>query len=136
MQQKFIGNSIHSAIKRAILNNSPSVDSQPNYGVEQKYRRTSAVAPALAWGHWTEVWSQFGVVGVNRDSHVTRLRMSFDITSLEKSSFDVEIRGGDNFVRTIGPSSARITVTGNVATSISVRFRSHSLPLAIATSVY
>ncbi len=76
-----------------------------------------------------------GVLGPDRDHHVSRIQLSFRATSNWQSSFDVEIRGGDQFIRTLGPGSAIVTVTGNVATSIWIRYRRHSTPLTIATSV-
>ena len=74
-------------------------------------------------------------VGNGADDHQTVLYVSYETLSDAPSSFDVESRGGDRFVSDIGPGSSRVTVTGNVATSVSIRCRSHSLGQIIAVSV-
>ena len=83
-------------------------------------------APALVWGPWITIWAQFGVIGPDSDTHQTFLRVVFKARR-PLSSFDVELKGGDEIIRTIGPGSAIVTVTGNVATAVSIRCRSHSV---------
>lgn len=95
----------------------------------------SVAAPPLFWGAWTEIYAQFGVTGPNADQHQTRLNISFHIVGRGESSFDVEIKGGDRLIRTLGPGSARVTITGNVATGISIRCKSHSVPLNVRVQV-
>ncbi len=93
----------------------------------QETKSTQQVwAPPLFWGPWVDIHTQFGVVGTESERHVTRLDVSFDTRSQAPSTFDVEIKGGDDFVRAIGPGSAEVTITGNVATTIRLRAKSHS----------
>lgn len=87
--------------------------------------RFRVVAPPLVWGPWVEVWAQFGVTGANADSHRATIKVSFETQTPAASTFDIEIKGGDRLIRTIGPGSAIVTVTGNVATAIKVRAKSH-----------
>lgn len=103
LQQKFVGHSVLGAIRQAIAGRNVVSSASVALPEEQKtYRRVSAHALPLAWGPWTTVWTQMGVVGSNRDRHVSRIKLSFHATSRWKSSFDVEIKGGDSFVRTLG----------------------------------
>ena len=109
---------------------------QPHYseanGIRRKGRIEVWAGPKI-WGPWTEIWSQFGVVGPNAANHQSVVDVSFDVSRNGEgaSSFDVEIRGGDRFISTVGSGSAIVTVTGNVATSIAIRCRSHSLGLNV-----
>lgn len=120
---KTLGEAIHKAAHRKHC-----------YANQCKGRLQVWAAPKF-WGPWVEIWSQFGVVGNGADDHQTVLYVSYETLSDAPSSFDVEIRGGDRFVSDIGPGSSRVTVTGNVATSVSIRCRSHSLGQIIAVSV-
>jgi len=97
--------------------------------------RFRVIAPPLFWGPWVEVWAQFGVVGANADSHRATVKVSFETQSRRPSTFDVEIKGGDRLIRTIGPGSAIVTVTGNVATAIKVRAKSHLFPQQVIVTV-
>ena len=119
MQYEFRGKTIREAVGRATsANKGQSLDTKGG-------NSTRVWAPPLVWGPWQEVFSQFGVVGPNSNNHVTRVTVSFATQSNVLSTFDVEIRGGDQDIRSIGPGSETITITGNVATSISVRCKSH-----------
>lgn len=89
--------------------------------------RIQMLAPPLTWSPWREVWAQFGVVGRDSDNHRTVVNVSYTTRSRAKSTFDVEIRSGNETFRTFGPGSHRVVILGNVATSISVRLRSHTL---------
>ena len=91
----------------------------------------SVWAPPKAWGPWVAIWSQFGIIGPDADGHKTVVHVSFDSESDEYSPFDVEIKGGDTFISTIGPGWEEITVSANVATTISIRCRSHALGQSI-----
>lgn len=97
--------------------------------------RFRVIAPPLFWGPWVEVWAQVGVVGPNRNSNRTTVRVSFDTQTPAASTFDFEIKGGDRLIRTIGPGSALVTVTGNVMTAVSVRAKSHLLPQQVIVTV-
>ncbi len=90
--------------------------------------RFHVLAPPRFFGPWQQVWSQFGVAG-NDDTIKQRIKINFESMSDAPSSFDVEISGGDRFIRTAVPGSGfvYVTVSGNVATAITVRFRSHTL---------
>lgn len=83
-----------------------------------------------------QAWAQFGVIGPDADQQLSTITLSFSSTTEAPSTFDVEIKGGDRHIRTIGPGSQRVRVTGNVATAISVRFRSHASPLNIVISTF
>lgn len=86
-------------------------------------------APPLFWGGWQEVFAQAGVVEPDADKNVTEVNISFSSHDTgEPSSFDYEIKGGDHFIRgTAGASgmSEMVTITGNVATAVSVRAKSY-----------
>lgn len=127
MQKLIRGDTVADAIKRAVerdrLENCVHLLDE----VEAKSGRFSAWAPPLFWGAWVNVWAQIGVVGPDKDRHVTYVNISFETVSEAPSSFDVEIKGADVPVRTYGPGSTRVSVSGNVATQISARFRSHTV---------
>lgn len=108
------------AVRKAVSNQSPKSIGTKGYDSAQAW------APPMFWGPWVGVFSQFGVVGPASDDHVTQVDIDFDTNSQAPSTFDVEIKGGDRFIRSSGPGSETVTITGNVATSISVRCRSHS----------
>jgi len=121
MQYEFRGRNLQEAVRKAVSNQSTkSIQAKGNDSAQ-------AWAPPLFWGPWVEVFSQFGVVGADSQDHVTKVDIDFATMSQAKSTFDVEIKGGDRFVSSSGPGSEIVTVTGNVATSISVRCRSHSI---------
>lgn len=121
MKYDFRDKSLPEAVQKAVLN-------QRTKPVQTKgYDSAQAWAPPLFWGPWVELFSQFGVVGPNSADNVTRVELDFDTSSQAPSTFDVEIKGGDRFIRSSGPGSETATITGNVATSISIRCRSHSL---------
>ena len=87
-------------------------------------------AEPLAWGRWVEVYAQLGVTGPYAENHVTQVTLEIGSRTETQSSFDYEIKGGDYSIRgVVGSSSVSETVpiTGNVATSIKVRAKSHSL---------
>ncbi|MBB4120313.1 colicin Z C-terminal domain-related protein [Martelella radicis] len=91
---------------------------------ERKFRQFDVWAGPLVWGPWTEVWAQFGVKGPEADRHVSYVRISFDTQSNAPSPFHVEIKGGDRFIRSVGPGEETVTVTGNISTAISIRCKS------------
>jgi len=84
-------------------------------------------APPLFWGQWVDIYTQFGVAGPKSDTHLTRVHVTFETRSNASSTFDIEIIGGDKPVRTYGPGAEEVTITGNVATTIRARVKSHSL---------
>ncbi len=91
-------------------------------------------APPLIWGPWVNIWAQFGVIGPDSENHQSILNVTFSSLGGD-SSFDVEIKGGDDLIRTTGPGSELVTITGNVATSVSIRCRSHSVGLHVLVIV-
>ena len=101
----------------------------------EKKRRFGVVAPPRFWGQWVEIWAQAGVIGRNPDKHRSIINVKFDSQTMARSTFDVQIKGGDRFIQTIGPGSARVTVTGNVLTAVSIRCRSHLLTQQIIVTV-
>lgn len=103
--------------------------------VERKFRQFDVWAGPLVWGPWTEVWAQVGVLGPDAGAHVSTVRISFDTQSNAPSPFQVEIKGGDRFISTTGPGEEIVTVTGNVATAISIRFKSVSLGQNVLVTV-
>lgn len=121
MKNEFRGRSLEEVVTKIFANRVP------NELVRKNIRREDVSAPPLFWGPWTEIFVQFGVTGPDKEDHVTRVKVSYKTASRTPSSFDVEIKGGDKFVSTTGPGSEVITITGNVATAISVRFKSHSV---------
>ena len=96
--------------------------------ITRRYRRVRISAPPLKWGAWREVFAQIGVVGPDADTHVTEVNLSFSNESSAPSSFEYEIKGGDFNIRNYSGghgASEKVTITGNVATSIQVRAKSH-----------
>lgn len=108
-----------------------------SHGAQRK-GNVDILAPAFVWGAWYEIWAQFGVSGPYPDTNVSRIKVTFDIpfTPFGDSSFDVEIEGGDYPIYTVGPGAETVTVTGNVATALRLRARSHSIPLNIRVRIY
>jgi len=109
-----------------------------NSGQRNSIRQFQIAAPSFFWGFWHEVFARFGVVGPDADDHVIRITIKLSSFSFAPSSFDYEIKGGDHFIRGVsGGSGASETViiTGNVATAISVRAKSHSTPQNIIVTV-
>ncbi|MFN3169939.1 MAG: colicin Z C-terminal domain-related protein [Hyphomicrobiales bacterium] len=92
-------------------------------------------APPLSWGPWSEIFAVFGVVGEGGNDAQIRKTISYQTTSQAKSTFDVEVKGADRFVSAVGPGSSDVTITGNVATAISIRARSHSVGQQVRVSV-
>ena len=92
-------------------------------------------APPIFWGPWVQIWAQVGVLGPDKEKHQSIINVSFETQSDAPSTFDVEIKGGDNFIRTIGPGSKRVVVTGNVATAISIRCKSHLLGQQVVVTI-
>ena len=95
-------------------------------------------APPLIWGFWQEIFAQFGVADPNADSHVTRITVSFSSFSRSPSSFDYEIKGGDHFISGVAGASGAseiVNITGNVATAISIRAKSHSVGQNVMVTV-
>ena len=120
MRREFRGRDLGEVV-RATLEEQPS-------RLERKGSETAQIwAPPFVWGPWTDVFVQFGVVGPDREDHVTVVNVAFDTASQAPSTFDIEIRGGDAFISSSGPGSETVTITGNVAATISVRCSSHSI---------
>lgn len=95
----------------------------------------SVWAPPLTWGPWTEIFRSIGRLGEDRHEAQIRKTISYRSASQAKSTFDVEIRGGDRFVSSVGPGSSHVAITGNVLTAISIRARSHSVGQQVRVSV-
>jgi len=126
MDREYRGNTLYSTVRRAMRGEAFTGDADGT-AIEKKLGIFSVWAPPLSWGPWTEIWAQFRVTGPDRDARVTYVNVSFETVSDAPSAFGVEIMGGDNFVRTTGPSSEVVTVSGNVATAISIKCRSFSV---------
>ncbi len=123
---EYYGRTLEEAVHNAV--NRKQYNSHKYNGLQlQKKQRFDVPAPAKSWGVWVELWSQFGVTGPNRDNYQSIIGISYETISRGPSTFDVEIMGGDDFIRTVGGGSSTVTVTGNVATSIFIRCRSHLL---------
>lgn len=75
------------------------------------------------WTNWLEVFSQFGVVGHNRNAHVQKAWLNFQRVSAAKSCFDVGIKGGDTPIGATGPGPVTTTIVRNLATSIVKLYR-------------
>jgi len=116
---------IHDAIRLAVGRENKQQAIQERKGAFHVF------APAFFWGPWVEVYSQFGVTGPDPNNHVTRVSISFNVQGRNQSSFDVEIEGGDNSISQIGPGSTLVTISGNVATALRFRAKSHSLALEL-----
>ncbi len=128
-----LGQAIHSALQRELIRQNKMA---PNLSKKESFR---VVAPPNRWGNWVPVFAQIGVVGPNPDRHQTKIRITFVTTGELLSSYDVQIKGGDRAINTVGDSSTNselITITGNVATSISIRCRSHSFLQNILVNVF
>ena len=94
----------------------------------------SLSAPAKFWSPWIEVYA---VIGLDKNSQTT-VPMLLQSTSGNPSSFDYEIKGGDRFIRGVVAGSGvteKITITGEVMTSISVRLKSHSITQKVTVRV-
>ncbi len=105
------------------------------YGAPDRKGVFSIWAPPLAWGAWIEIFATFGDISDDRNDNQIRKVISYRTTSQAKSTFDVEIRGGDRFVSDVGPGSTYVTITGNVITALSIRARSHSVGQNVRVSV-
>ena len=62
---------------------------------------------------------------LDADRHVTIVEVNFDVRGQLPSTIDVEIEGGDELVMAIGPGSVTVKISGNVATALRFRARSH-----------
>lgn len=102
---------------------------------EKKFRQFDVWAGPLIWGPWTEVWAQYGVKGPDADRHVSYVKISFDTLSDAPSPFQVEIKGGDRFISSVGPGDETVTVSGNISTAISVRCKSATLGQHVLVTV-
>lgn len=133
MQNEFVSKTVDGAIWLATSSYRKDIRTLGRK-VPTKKNFIRASAPSLSWGPWVQVWAQFGVIGPDADQHVSHITLSFSSTTESPSTFDVEIKGGDRRIRIIGPGSQRVTVTGNVATAVSARFRSYATPQNIVIS--
>lgn len=123
MQYEFRGTSIKEIVGK-------SVSSERR--VERKIFSGHVLAPPLFWGPWITVFAQFGVQGPDADHHVTSIDVDLSLAdSLTESTFDYEISGGDDFISDYGPNRERVFISGNVATEIRVRCKSHSVPVNV-----
>ena len=116
---------IDSSAKRVIYESKISYDKDlPEYGTTNGVLNGDnpevVHSPPL-------MWAEDGSGGSNANRHRSVVNISFDTQSQAPSTFDVEIKGADRFIRTIGPGSKQVVITGNVATALSIRFKSHSL---------
>lgn len=126
-------NEFKGATLAEAVSNATAAYRKAKNGIESKQIAEVWAAP-LFWGPWVDIYTQFGVIGADSDDHVTRLNVSFaGITG--SSSFSVEISGGDDFIRAIGPGSVDVTITGNVATTIRMRAKSHSTGFGVDVNV-
>ena len=127
LKNTFQGRTPLEAIRRALAQ-SNSGFGQTTRQEDQKAVRDkfNVFAGPLFWGPWQPIWTQYGVVGPNASRNVSSKKVSFKDVSRQRSTFDVEFKGGDKSIRTMGPGSQIITITGNVATTVYVRFKSHS----------
>ena len=126
MQNLHIGSTVRLALSKA---------TGKNLKPDQKAGRFQAYAPPLKWGPQVEIFAQFGVVGPNRDEHITKVKVHFDTQSQASSPFEVKITGGDQTITTAGPGSALVTITGNVATALNIRCKSYSLGQNVIVTV-
>lgn len=115
---EYFGHTLSEAIHNAAHRKSAHME---------KKARFQLLAPPLFWSRWMPIWSQFGVIGPNADSYKTVVTVSFNAETETPSTFEVEIKGGDELVRALGPGFAYVTITGNVATTLSIRCKSHSI---------
>ncbi len=134
MDREYQGNTLYSTVRMAIKGEA-FADPSESPEIEKKLGVFSVWAPPLSWGPWAEIWRQFGVTGPDRDTHVVIVGISFETVSDAASAFGVEIRGGDSFIHTTGPGSEVVTVSGNVATAISIRCKSFSVGQNISVYV-
>ncbi len=124
------GVDVRSAVRKSL--GLPTETEQCNPGFESK-RTAGVLATPIVWSGWIEVFAQLGVVGRDKRNHVTYVDVTFSIEGEYQSSYDIEIKGGDRFIRTygVGSTKVRVAITGNVATAISVRVRSHTTPIQL-----
>jgi hypothetical protein len=130
---EYHGRTLEEAIHKS-LRREHAIRKQKQAELEQKAMFDFLALP-LIWGPWVEIWAQYGVRGPNADKHREIIDISFAIWSRKPSSFDIEIKGGDQFLRAVGPGTVRATVTGNVSTAISARVKSHSNRLHVVATV-
>jgi hypothetical protein len=123
MDGEFRGTSISETLQRSL---EPEFVKRSSFALTHK-GRFDVWAPPLFWGPWVPVWRSFGATGRNQFRQIVRRSISFETVSDAPSSFSVEIKGGDQLVRAVGPGSATVTITGNHATMISIRCKSHSI---------
>ena len=98
---EYYGRTLEEAVHNAV--NRKQYNSHKYNGLQlQKKQRFDVPAPAKSWGVWVELWSQFGVTGPNRDNYQSIIGISYETISRGPSTFDVEIMGGDDFIRTVG----------------------------------
>jgi len=100
-----------------------------------KKGRFDVWAPPLFWGPWPPIWVSLGFTGPNQARQRTTITVTFDTVSDAPSPFGVEIKGGDKMIRRNGPGAARVTISGNHATTISIRCKSHSIGQQIVASI-
>jgi hypothetical protein len=129
---EYHGRTLEEAIHKS-LRREHAIRKQKQAELEQKAMFDIWGRPAI-WSSWVAIWAQYGVLGPDADSNQAIIEVSFDIEGDAGSTFDIEIKGGDEFIRTLGPGSAFVTVTGNVATEVSTRIRSHSMFLNVTVT--
>ena len=122
---EYRGNTLAEAVRLAVgrEKNGMEQTSSPHHELK---RIPEVYAPPLFWGPWVEIFAQAGVIGRDSDEHVTKLKVSFSSVNRPASTFDVEISGGDRDVEGFGPGAETITISGNVATGIKMRAKSHA----------
>ncbi len=122
------GYNLRNAVQQA-LGNATKSDLKAD-AITLKGRITTA-APLGIWGLWNIIYTQFGVTGPNAEKHVTKVKVSFSSQTRKPARFSVEIKGGDRLVRALGPGSVIVPITGNVATQLLIRCKSHMAAMPI-----
>lgn len=117
-----VGEAIHSALQRELI-------VQKKMGVNiSKKEGFQLTAPAGFWSQWTYVAAPFGSSRATNPTY-NEIEISFiSLGATFPSTYSVEIRGGDRLIKTVGDESlnkVRVIITGNVATQIDIRLKSH-----------
>lgn len=97
-------------------------------------RTAESNAFPLIWSGWTPLITQFGSSSREGDVRTNIIDIRFKSPGRNFSPFEIEFRGGDFPVSALGPGAARVEITGNVATEISFRVRSLSVPVTVRVS--
>ena len=126
MQNAFTGLTLDRAVRAATHDYRHRL---PQNKIERKGGVISLIAPPRNWSQWRVLGPLWG--GRNSPAGFRTMKVSFGISGNFQSTFDVELKGGDQLVHAIGPGRATVVLTGEQMSEISIRVRSHSVPLAI-----